>query len=140
MASFRKRGELQWQTRDARKGFPPQVKTFNTKSEAEAWAATIESTMAHGTFVSTSESERTTVGDALDRYQRERTMMKKGAAPERSRVKKLLGHPMAMRSLASIRSSDIATYRDIRITEVSAQTVVHEVNLISNLFNIARKE
>lgn len=47
---------------------------------------------------------------------------------------------MARRSLASIRSSDIATYRDIRITEVSAQTVVHEVNLISNLFNIARKE
>lgn len=77
MASFRKRGELQWQARVARKGFPPQVKTFDTKPEAEAWAATIESTMAHGTFVSSAESERTTVGEALERYQRERTMMKK---------------------------------------------------------------
>lgn len=140
MASFRKRGELQWQARVARKGFLPQVKTFNTKPEAEAWAATIESTMAHGTFVSSAESERTTLADALERYQRERTMVKKGAAPERSRVKKLLAHPMAMRSMASIRSSDIAAYRDIRIKEVSAQTVVHEVNLISNLFNVARKE
>jgi hypothetical protein len=37
MASFRKRGELQWQARVAREGFPPQVKTFNTKPEAEAW-------------------------------------------------------------------------------------------------------
>jgi hypothetical protein len=36
MASFRKRGELQWQARISRKKFPPQVKTFNTRAEAEA--------------------------------------------------------------------------------------------------------
>lgn len=140
MASFRKRGELQWQARVARKGFPPQVKTFSTKAEAEAWAATVESTMARGTFVCRAESERTTVGEALTRYLLERTNAKKGAAPERSRVRKLLAHPLAMRSMASVRSSDVAAYRDSRIAEVSPQTVVHEVNLISNLFNIARKE
>lgn len=140
MASFRKRGELQWQARVARKGFPAQVKTFNTKSEAEAWAATIESTMLRGTFVSSAESERTTFREALERYQREITVGKKGAMPERSRIKKLLGDPIAARSLASIRGSDIASYRDNRIKKVSAQTVVHEVNLISNLFNVARKE
>lgn len=140
MASFRKRGELQWQARVARKGFPAQVKTFNTKSEAEAWAATIESTMARGTFVSSAESERTTFREALERYQREITVGKKGVMPERSRIKNLLGDPIAIRSLASIRSSDIASYRDTRIKKVSAQTVIHEINLISNLFNVARKE
>lgn len=140
MASFRKRGELQWQARVARKGFPPQVKTFNTKSEAEGWAATVESSMAHGIFVSSAESERTTVAEALARYQRERTIEKKGAAPERSRIKRLLADPISMRSLSSIRSSDVASYRDKRLNDVSAQTVVHEVNLISNLFNVARKE
>lgn len=140
MASFRKRGELQWQARVARKGFPAQVKTFNTKSEAEAWAATIESTMARGTFVSSAESERTTFREALERYQREITVGKKGAMPERSRIKNLLGGPLAIRSLASIRSSDIASYRDNRLKEVSAQTVIHEINLISNLFNVSRKE
>lgn len=140
MASFRKRGELQWQARVARRGFPAQVKTFNTKSEAEAWAATIESTMARGTFVSSAESERTTFREALERYQREITVGKKGAMPERSRVKNLLGGPLAIRSLASIRSSDIASYRDNRLKEVSAQTVIHEINLISNLFNVSRKE
>ena len=36
MASFRKCGELQWQTRVARKGFPPQVKTFITRADTEA--------------------------------------------------------------------------------------------------------
>lgn len=140
MASFRKRGELQWQARVARKGFPAQVKTFNTKSEAEAWAATVESTMARGTFVSSAESERTTFREALERYQREITVGKKGAMPERSRIKNLLGDPIAIRSLASIRGSDIASYRDNRIKKVSAQTVIHEINLISHLFNVARKE
>jgi len=140
MASFRKRGDLQWQARIARKGFPPQTKTFNTKAEAEGWAATVESTMAHGTFVCTAESERTTVGEALSRYVRERTPQKKGALPEQSRVRKLLAHPMAIRPMASVRSSDIAAYRDTRITEVGAQTVVHEITLLSNLFNVARRE
>lgn len=140
MASFRKRGDLQWQARVARKGFSAQVKTFNTKPEAEAWAATVESAMARGTFVSSAESERTTFREALERYQREITVGKKGAMPERSRIKNLLGGPLAIRSLASIRSSDIASYRDSRLKEVSAQTVIHEINLISNLFNVSRKE
>lgn len=140
MASFRKRGELQWQARVSRKGFPPQVKTFNTKAEAEAWAAVVESNMVRGVFVSSAESERTTLFEALDRYQREVTSNKKGAIQERSRIKNLMSHPLALRSLISIRSSDIANYRDSRSSEVAAQSVVHEMNLISHLFNIARKE
>lgn len=51
MASFRKRGELQWQARVARKGFPPQVRTFITRADAEAWATDIEASMRRGTFV-----------------------------------------------------------------------------------------
>ena len=93
MASFRKRDDLQWQARVARKGFPAQVKTFNAKPEAEAWAATVESAMARGTFVSSAESEHTTFREALERYQREITVEKKGAMSERSRIKNLLGSP-----------------------------------------------
>lgn len=46
MTSFRKRGELQWQARISRKGFPPQVKTFMTR--AEAWARQVESETDEG--------------------------------------------------------------------------------------------
>lgn len=140
MASFRKRGELQWQARVARKGFSAQVKTFNTKSEAEAWAATVESAMVRGVFVSSSESERTTLALALERYESEITSKKKGAVPERSRIKRLIASSLGIRSLASIRSSDVALYRDERLKLAAPQTVLHEINLISNLFNIARKE
>jgi len=140
MASFRKRGELQWQARVARKGFPPQVRTFNARPEAEAWAATVESAMARGIFVNSAESERTTLREALERYRREITVGKKSAAQEMSRIKIILAHPLALRSLSSVRSSDIASYRDARRETVGAQTVIHDLNLISNLFNIARKE
>ncbi len=93
MASFRKRGELQWQARVARKGFLDQVKTFNIKSEAEAWAATVESTMARGTFVSSAESERTTFGEALERYQREITVGKKGSCRSRAVLRNCFATP-----------------------------------------------
>jgi hypothetical protein len=52
MADIRKRGPCQWQVRIRRKGYPSQTKTFNIKSEAEAWAATTESEMVRGVFVS----------------------------------------------------------------------------------------
>lgn len=51
MASLRKRGDLQWQARIARKGYPAQVRTFNTKAEAEAWARALESEMDRGSFL-----------------------------------------------------------------------------------------
>ncbi|CAJ0788853.1 MULTISPECIES: hypothetical protein [Ralstonia] len=89
MASFRKRGELQWQARIARKGFPPQVKTFNTRAEAESWALEVEAPMKRGTFVDRSEAERTTLCEALERYEREVTVHKKSATQEKGRIKTL---------------------------------------------------
>jgi len=35
MATFEKRGDLQWRVKIRRRGFPLQTRTFNTKGEAE---------------------------------------------------------------------------------------------------------
>jgi len=86
MASFRKRGELQWQARINRKGFPPQVKTFTTRAEAEAWARQIESEIDRGVFVSRAEAEATSLAEAFERYEREVSVHKKGATQERSLI------------------------------------------------------
>ena len=48
MASIYKRGPYQWQVLFRKKGFLSQAKVFETKSEAETWAATIESEMGRG--------------------------------------------------------------------------------------------
>jgi len=48
MATFRKRGPYQWEAQIRRRGYPAQSKTFETKTEAEAWANMIESESCRG--------------------------------------------------------------------------------------------
>lgn len=140
MASIRKRGDLQWEVRVRKKGHPVQSKTFSTKAEAEAWAAVIESEMARGVFVSRAEAERTTLAECLGRYGREITPHKKGAAHEAYKLGIILKHKLCLRFMAGIRGADLAQYRDDRLKEVGGATVSRELALLSNLFNVARRE
>jgi len=50
-------------------------------------------------------------------------------------------HELARCYLANLRSADFAQYRDQKIAEgFSASTIRNQLNIISHLFNIARKE
>ena len=140
MATIRKRGDLQWEVQIRRKGFPPQSRTFSVKAEADSWAAVIESEMARGVFVSRTEAENTTLSEALDRYEREISSLKKGAAVETIRIRYWKNHPLSARPLAGVRSSDLSLWRDGRLNEVSPSTVNREMNLISHVFTICIKE
>jgi len=141
MATITKRGNFQWQAKVRKKDQPVVSKTFDTKAQAEKWARLIESEMDMGVFVSRTEAESTTLHEALDRYLREITPHKKGAKPETDRIRAWQRHPLAKRFMAAIRSVDLANYRDDRLAEgKSGSTVRNEINIISHLFNIARKE
>ena len=87
MATFDKRGDLQWRVQIRKKGYPVQRKTFDSRAEAETWAATVESEMARGVFVSRQEAEATTLSEAFDRYEREVSSTKKGYAREKERIR-----------------------------------------------------
>ncbi|MGE8100577.1 hypothetical protein [Pseudomonas fluorescens] len=67
-ATIRNRGEYQWEAQIHRKGYPAQRKTFETKSDAQAWARMIESEIDRGIFVSCVEAERTAFHQLIDRY------------------------------------------------------------------------
>lgn len=41
MASFYKRGDYQWEAKIRKAGFPQLAKTFESKSDAVAWAAEV---------------------------------------------------------------------------------------------------
>lgn len=140
MASITKRGSYQWQAQIRRKGFPTQQKTFETRKDAEAWASVIESEMVRGTFVDRTEAERTTFGEALDRYSREITNNKRGWECEMHRIKMFMKHPLASRSLASLRSADFANYRDERLKTCKPATVKRELSILSNVFTVAQKD
>lgn len=140
MATISKRGDLQWQAKVRRKGFSTVTKTFNTRADAELWAATTESEMGRGVFQDRSEAESTTLFEALERYEREITPKKDGADQERVRIRVWKADPIAKRSLASLRGADFAKWRDTRLKTVSPSTVQKDLAVISHLFTTSIKE
>ncbi len=140
MATFRKRSGS-WQALVKKKGFGQIGRTFDTKAEAESWAKIVEAEMVRGVFFSRKEAESTTLSDALDRYEREISSIKKGHLQEKKRIRSWKTHPLAKRFLATIQGKDIAAWRDARIKSgSSANTVRLDLAVISHLFEIARKE
>lgn len=140
MATITKRGPYQWRAQVRRHGYPAQSKTFNTKVEAEAWANMIESEMARGIWVSRGEAETTTLYEALTRYEKEISTLKKGSVQEISLLKACKATDLARRPLASVRSTDLAKIRDGWLMQYKPATVLRRLAVLSHVFNVARKE
>ncbi|MCW3479957.1 site-specific integrase [Neisseriaceae bacterium JH1-16] len=132
MATIYKRGSYQYEVTVRRRGFPRQFRTFESRREAEAWAATIESEMARGVFVDRSEAERTLLRECIERYEREVLPSKKGYIRYLSQAKKLKAL-LGDYTLAAITTSVVANYRDKRLKVVAAQTVIHELSLLNRI-------
>src|ERR1700719_4272363 len=115
MATIRKlRGR--WQAQVRRRGIPPRAKSFDRKSDAERWARELEAEADRsGWLTDTRAAEKTTLGELLGRYVNQVTPAKRGATPERARINAIVRRPIALRSLAKLASSDLATYRDERL-------------------------
>ncbi len=140
MATIRKRGDSQWEAQVRKKGFNHVNKTFNTKTEAQNWARIIESEMVRGVFTDRSEAEATSLLEALDRYEREVSILKDGHEQEKYRIGIWRADSLAKRSLASLRSADFAKWRDNRLKQSAPSTVRKDLAVISHLFTIAIKE
>lgn len=141
MATYEQRPGGAWRAKIRRKGYPALSATFDTKAEAQRWAAEIEGDMSRARFVDMREAERTTLTEALDRYYREVSSAKKGAKQELSRINKWKKHPFAIKGLAVLRSSDFAAYRDDELKAGrSPATVKLDLAIISHLFTVAIKD
>lgn len=141
MASIRKRGPRQWEVRIRRKGYPAQFATFEFKADADKWASDVEAEMGKGVFVSRKEAEATTLSEALDRFEEE--FISGYAQPKqmRSRIRMVKNSPLALKTLATVRGKDISDYIHMREEEGrSSQTILHEVNLISRIFEICCRD
>ena len=139
MASFRQHGNG-WQGRIRRRGYPDITKTFETKADAEKWARALESEIDKGLFASINEAQRNTLGDLIARYLAEVTPTMKGATEDTIRLKAIMRKPIARWSMANLSVARIAAYRDERLKEVSAGTVIRELAYLSAIINHARRE
>lgn len=135
MATFRKRSNS-WQARIQRTGYPDQAKTFKTRSEAVSWARQIESKLDQGAFPMPHHD--VPLSDLLLKYLDTVTVKKRQPDTETYRINAWLKYPLARRPVQSIRSKDIADWRDGRIAAgKSANTIRLELAVLSNLFTVA---
>ncbi len=138
MASIRKRGKHQWEARVRRKGYPIQCKTFELKSDAEAWTRDIENEMDRGVFVSRKEAEATTLYEALERFIQDYIPTLKMAANETRRAKGIQKRDIAKLYMASIRTKHIAEFIKEREGEgVKPNTIRLDLAILSRLFEVA---
>ena len=139
MASIRKKGSS-WEARVRTHGFS-DCKSFSSKKEAQLWAGETETEMRRGVFTPRNEAEKTSLGDALQRYRATISPQKKGAKQELTRIGTWLKNPLAKRRLSTLKGKDFAVYRDTRLSlGLATNTVRLELAIVSHLFNIAKKE
>ena len=136
MASIRKRNG-KWQVRVNRDDIAV-TKTFLNKKDGEAWARLTEVAIERNEFTSKNKKASETLGELFDQYNKE-------VAPlHRSKTTGFMIASLKSK-LGTIRidafnARDLADWRDKRLKEVKAASVVRELNTLSALLNHARKE
>ena len=140
MATIRNRGRF-WEAQVRLRGFPRQSATFDTQHEARAWATRIEADMRAGRFRDTRLIERTTLGEALERFADELVDRGPNGRRERNRVLRICQYPLAQYAVANIKGREIVAYVAQRSREgAGANTIRLDLASLGRLFEIARKE
>ena len=96
--------------------------------------------MDRGVFVSRKEAENTTLCEALDRYEKEVSVKKKGHWQEKYKIDFWRKSSFGQRYLAAIRPSDLAAWRDRYLKNHSPSTVNRLLIVLSHVFTISVKE
>lgn len=137
MATYRKRGST-WRAEIAKNGMRISG-TFRSKAEAVAWATEKEAEVGRGGPVA-SVANNKTFADALRRYELEVAPTKRGERWEKLRLTIFLKLEWAGERIGRVTPDHIAQWRDDRLKTVKGSTVNRELNLMSAVFERARRE
>ncbi|CAE6768842.1 Tyrosine recombinase XerC [Paraburkholderia nemoris] len=152
MATIRERrdaqGKKSYHVQIRLKGFPPQTKSFDSKTIAKQWAAHVEAELRAGRYMQRVEAERHTVGELLEKYRNEVLTPHK---PERVRDQGLILNwwesKLGVYSLAELSPALIGACRDeLAATPVGKDkprapaTVVRYLATLSHVLSVAVKE
>ena len=139
MATIEKRGQF-WRVKIRRTGLPSQTRTFDNRTQAQQWARGVESEIDKGIVVDRRVAQRLSLAEILERYRREVTPTKRGAADENLRLKAMAQRPFARIRMSALTSSHLAAYRDERLKVVCGATVNRELSTLSHAIDTARRE
>ncbi len=116
-----------------------QSRTFKTKAAGDLWSAAQEAEIL---AVKRGAIPRKTFREALERYRDEISVRKRGVGFEVKRITALMRDfpVLAAKPLSDVSGSDLAVWRDARLKAVTRGSVQRDINLLSNVFTIARDE
>ena len=140
MASFIRRNG-RWTARVRKTGFRETTQTFDSKASALKWSQRVESEPER--FLSeqlSGDHHLETFGDLIRKYKKEITPQKKGQNPEKYRLRILQRSPLSGVSLDNLKPYHITRFREDRLKEVSAGTVLKDLGLLSAVINTGRTE
>lgn len=135
MASIIKRGD-KWVAQIFKHGIR-KAATFPTKGKAVAWATHIESQILAGGH---HEKSGKSLRDALEKYAAEVSPGKRGKRWELIRLNAWQQLPFIDYKIDDVTTPRLAEWRDERLKQVQASTVNREMNLMSSIFEQARRE
>jgi integrase len=142
MATIVKTESGTWKALIRKTGWPTTSKTFRTKRDAEDWSRRTEDEMVRGLFIKRTPSEKMSIKEALERYEREVIPTKSAATQEREQSRlKLLKSEFGNYSLAALTADIVAEFRDTRLRSGKANNTVRlELALLGHLYSTAIKE
>ncbi|AOV16893.1 hypothetical protein BJI67_07300 [Acidihalobacter aeolianus] len=139
MATINQLPSGKWQAKIRRDGVASS-KTFMGRADAEAWARRQESEIERGIWRDNTEAERTTLAEALERYEHEVSASKRGKVQESSVIGLLLDSRLAKLTLARIRSADVsALVDDWRAVGYAPATITRRIAILSHVFQTAAR-
>ena len=137
MATIRKRGN-RYHVQIRRRG-QSITRTFDRLATAKSWIPKIEGDIERQLYVDTSGTERTTVLELLERYEKQISPSHKGQQVEGYRLKTLTMHLGALR-LIHLTPKEVATYRDLRLKEVSPSSLKRELTILNCVLTVASRD
>ena len=140
MASFTKRNG-RWRARVRRSGHPPITKSFPTKALALQWSQRVENNPKG--FLpeqQTEDYQLEVLGDLISKYGKDITPKKRGRDKEKYRIRVLERSFLSEVPLKALRAHHITKFREDRLKEVSAGTVLKDLGLLSAVINTGRTE
>lgn len=122
-------------------------RTYETLQAAQDWARDLEAALRKGGYHDTDLIDSTPLKIIIQRYIDEVSPTKLGSEQEIVRLKAWLRHGLAARPLSRCLPKDFADYIAVRRKDtskrggtVAEQTIKHEIIVISNVFETARKD
>ncbi|MES2898681.1 MAG: site-specific integrase [Pseudomonadota bacterium] len=109
---------------------------FDTKAAALKWEAQQRIELGSGQVVATTK----TLADAFRRYELEVSKTKRGYKWEAGRLNAMSVSPLGKVRMSELNASHVAAWRDMRLRQVQGGTVTREMNLLSHVCSVARKE